>query len=102
MDMICNLIFLIAIVGAVIWIIAAISKNQRARAQQVEFEKNYRPTYRGELGSSGLSPRDVGAHSVNCECGICLYNHDPDNSLTCRCAMCEGYRTGNPVNEWHR
>lgn len=43
-------------------------------------------SYRGEKGSSGM--KGV-SHSVNCECTICLYGHDPDKR-DCQCRSCRG------------
>ena len=58
----------------------------------------YQPgSFRGALGSPGTSPRVVGRHSVNCECAICLYDHDPDKS-NCQCRWCESYRRGKPLH----
>ena len=56
----------------------------------------YRGSFRGERGSPGTSPKIVGPHSVNCECMICVYGHDPDAGSQCECRACQGYRRGQP------
>jgi hypothetical protein len=52
-------------------------------------------SWRGELGSSGI--KGV-THSANCECDMCLYGHDPDDALNCKCRSCEGYRRGEDIH----
>ena len=45
-------------------------------------DPNYR--WKGERGSSGVAEYK---HSTNCECNMCLYHHDPNNS-GCGCKAC--------------
>jgi len=94
------LIFLV--IGAVVLVVVirAIAKKQTREAENTaenarranetpgERYSRLHGAFRGERGSSGTSPKIVGRHSVNCECIICLYGHDPDNSTGCRCKAC--------------
>lgn len=88
----------ILLVALAVWVMVALSKNKKDKTYNY-VETIYRPgSFRGELGSPGTSPKIVGRHSSNCECNICLYGHDPDDSLNCKCKSCEGYRRGKPIH----
>lgn len=93
----------VAVLAFVVWVIYTSSKRKDKSATSDTYldERPYRGGYRGELGSSGMSPKDVGPHSVNCECSVCLYGHDPDNGR-CRCRWCEGFRRGTPLGQRRR
>lgn len=89
----------VAVFAFVVWVIYSSSlKKDKSPAPDADRDNRpFRGSYRGELGSSGMSPKDVGPHSVNCECSSCLYGHDPDNGR-CRCRWCEGFRRGKPLH----
>ena len=84
-------IFAIIIFVVLILIVISISKDDKSDSRpQTDDRPFYRPgSFRGALGSPGTSPKRVGKHSINCECNICLYNHDPDD-YACKCRPCRG------------
>ena len=74
------------------------TKQTKESNKETMASARYRDTYRGERGSDGMSVKDVGPHSRNCECNICLYGHDPGKGSSCQCRSCEGYRSGKPLH----
>ena len=94
-----DLLVLVALITLVIWAIVSKLKTKKVKSSTYSDPRPfYRPgSFRGERGSPGTSPKIVGAHSVNCECLICVYGHDPD-AYTCQCRSCEGYRRGKPIH----
>ena len=92
------MVFLIAVVliSLAVWVSSSLSKMtdkpSKMKDPPYTFGGNSanRGSYRGAKGSSGMSVKDVGKHSVNCECNICLYGHDPDKRSSCQCKSCRG------------
>ena len=95
-----KVLLVLVIIALAVWVIVSISKSKKVKTHTyVDPNPIYRPgSFRGELGSPGTSPKIVGKHSVNCECMICLYGHDPDKGSSCQCRSCEGYRRGKPLH----
>src|SRR5205085_12624803 len=98
---------LVLLIVFVVWVISVNSKDKGKykdryvsppATDKPDRGPLWNPGFRGELGSPGTSPKIVGPHSVNCECAICLYGHDPDKKPHCNCRLCESYRRGKPLH----
>lgn len=92
-------VLLVLLIVFVVWVVRMNSKNKPIPvSKEPDRGPLWNPGFRGELGSPGTSPKIVGPHSVNCECAICLYGHDPDKGSHCKCRLCESYRLGKPLH----
>ena len=93
---------LLVIIGVIVCLVVFLKSRGKGSREAVNAAENARRAnetpgerysrlhgaFRGERGSPGTSPKIVGRHSVNCECIICLYGHDPDSPTGCRCKAC--------------